>query len=100
MGYFFVLSFLDIKYVIILKKIKLKQTMDTLKISQVLQTAGLERKPAEAIAKVIESKNQELATKQDLKLLATVLIGIMAAGFGYIISTQNTIINAVVALAK
>ncbi|MDC9715616.1 MAG: hypothetical protein PSN36_07370 [Gammaproteobacteria bacterium] len=74
--------------------------MDTLTISKILQNSGLEREPAEAIAKIVDEKNQELATKQDLKILATVLIGIIAAGFGYIISTQNTIISAMTIIAK
>jgi hypothetical protein len=54
-----------------------------------------ERKKADILAKILEDKNQEIATKKDIKLLASVLIGIMAAGFGYIISTQNTIISAI-----
>jgi hypothetical protein len=69
--------------------------MDTLTISQTLQGAGFERKKADILAKILEDKNQEIATKKDIKLLASVLIGIMAAGFGYIISTQNTIISAI-----
>jgi hypothetical protein len=69
--------------------------MGTLTISQTLQGAGFERKKADILAKILEDKNQEIATKKDIKLLASVLIGIMAAGFGYIISTQNTIISAI-----
>jgi hypothetical protein len=69
--------------------------MDTLTISQTLQGAGFERKKAGILAKILEDKNQEIATKKYIKLLASVLIGIMAAGFGYIISTQNTIISAI-----
>jgi hypothetical protein len=69
--------------------------MGTLTISQTLQDAGFERKKADILAKILEDKNQEIATKKDIKLLASVLIGIMAAWFGYIISTQNTIISAI-----
>lgn len=73
--------------------------MDTLTISQTLQKSGLDKEPAEAIAKVISDRNDELATKKDLKLLLTILVGIMAAGFGYIISTQNTIISAITSIS-
>lgn len=72
--------------------------MDTLTISQTLQTAGLERKSAEAIAKIVDEKNQEIATKQDIKDLrwlkgaGYVVIGI---GFGYVISLLNTLISKV-----
>jgi vacuolar-type H+-ATPase subunit I/STV1 len=67
--------------------------MNTLAMSQTLMNAGLERKPAEAIATIIDEKNQETATKKDLKLFATVIIGFVAAGFGYVVSLLNTIIG-------
>ncbi len=47
--------------------------MDTLTISQTLQAAGFKQEQADAVAKVVDEKNQELITKEhlDAKLLAT-----------------------------
>jgi hypothetical protein len=67
--------------------------MNTLAISQTLINAGLERKPADLTSTVIDEKNQESATKQDLKLFSTVIIGFIAAGFGYVVSLLNTVIG-------
>jgi hypothetical protein len=68
--------------------------MDTLTISQTLQKAGLEREPAEAIAKTIKQEiaihNKELASKRDLYFLGVVML----AGFGYVVSLLNTLIGS------
>jgi cytochrome c biogenesis protein CcdA len=70
--------------------------MNTLAMSQTLMNAGLERKPAEAIATIIDEKNQEIATKQDIKELRwvmvagfTIVFAIISAGFGYLLSSIN-----------
>ncbi|MBW5291205.1 MAG: hypothetical protein Rsou_0364 [Candidatus Ruthia sp. Asou_11_S2] len=42
--------------------------MNTLTIAQTLINAGLERKPAEAIAQAIDDKNKELITKEYLEI--------------------------------
>ena len=63
--------------------------MDTLSVSQALQTAGLERKSAEAIAKAIEQKNQEMASKNETRLLFAGLY--IAGAYGFIL--LNTIIS-------
>ena len=70
--------------------------MNTLKITNTLIEAGLERKPAEAIAQIVDDKNQELATKKDIKDLRWLIVAgftIMGVGFGYVISILNTIIG-------
>jgi hypothetical protein len=42
--------------------------MDTLVISNRLQSVGLERKIFDEVAQIIDEQHQELATKKDLKL--------------------------------
>ena len=66
------------------------QTMglDTLTISQMLQEAGFERKQAEAVAKVINKKNKELASKNETRLLFAGLY--IAGAYGFVL--LNTII--------
>lgn len=74
--------------------------MDTLTLSQTLQNSGLEQKPAETIAKsIVETVNEnhkKLTSKRDLYFFGAVMI----TGFGYIYSTQNTIINAILTITK
>ncbi len=69
--------------------------MNTLTIAKTLQNAGLEQKPAEAIAEVICEREQELATKKDIKDLRWLTVAgftIMGAGFGYVFSLLNTLV--------
>lgn len=69
--------------------------MNTLNISKTLQASGMEPKQSEAVAQTIteavEEHSDKLATKRDLYFLGAVMV----AGFGYIVATQNTIINAI-----
>jgi hypothetical protein len=74
--------------------------MNTLKITNILIESGLEHKPAEAIAEVVDKKNQEIATKNDIQsvikntnTLIFGLGGVTVAGFGFIYSLLNTIIT-------
>jgi hypothetical protein len=43
---------------------------------------------------LIDEQHQELATKKDLKLGFTLVVGVIGAGFGYVVSMLNTIIAA------
>jgi hypothetical protein len=67
--------------------------MDTLVISNRLQSVGLERKIFDEVAQIIDEQHQELAIKKDLKLGFTIVVGAMGAGFGYIVSILNTVIT-------
>lgn len=67
--------------------------MDTLTISKILQESGLEQKPSEAIAKIVEEKNNELVTRRDFNLMSMLIIVFTGAGFGYVVSILNTIIS-------
>ncbi len=70
--------------------------MNTLKIANTLIEAGLERKPAEAIAQTIDAKNQESVTKTDvtslkkeIKRLDFMIVGLYVA-LGYIITLLHS----------
>ncbi len=63
--------------------------MDTLGITKILQESGLERKPAEAIAKVIDERNKELASKTETRMLFAGLY--IAGAYGFVL--LNTIIS-------
>jgi hypothetical protein len=69
--------------------------MDTLVISKKIEHSGVNREQEEVIAQsivtTVKEHQDKLATKRDLYFLGAVII----AGFGYIISTQNTIISAI-----
>ena len=84
--------------------------MDTLTISQTLQTAGLEKEPADAIAKTIKNEvkihHSKLVSTNDISLLQKDIkdlrwfmgagFAVMGAGFGYMVSLLNTIITKLV----
>lgn len=67
--------------------------MDTLTLSQTLEKSGLERKPSEAIAKIINEKNNELVTRKDFNFMTGLIIAFTGAGFGYVVSLLNTIVS-------
>jgi hypothetical protein len=70
--------------------------MNTLTLSKTLQEAGLDRKPAEAIAQAIDEKNSEIVTRayldnsiRSVKELLYFVIGASGAALGYIITKIN-----------
>ncbi len=72
--------------------------MDTLNITKILEQSGFKREQAEAVAQVVDTKNNELMTKNDGKRLEWMIISIAiagGAGFGYLVSLFNAIITKI-----
>ncbi len=70
--------------------------MNTLQISNELTRLGMDKSQSDFIAQTIDGKNQELATKKDIKDLRWLTVAgftIIGVGFGYVISILNTIIG-------
>lgn len=47
------------------------------------------------MVEIIDNRNKELASKKDLRLGFVVIVGMMGAGFGYVVSILNTIIGKI-----
>ncbi|WP_428086126.1 hypothetical protein [Candidatus Thioglobus sp.] len=70
--------------------------MNTLQISNKLTELGMDKPQSDFIAQTIDEKNQELATRKDIKdlrWLTVVGFTVTGVGFGYVVSILNTIIS-------
>ncbi|WP_428086823.1 hypothetical protein [Candidatus Thioglobus sp.] len=66
--------------------------MNTLKMANTLIDAGFNKSQAESIVEIVDSRDKELATKKDMKIIYG-MFSLVGVAFAYAFDLLNTIIS-------